>query len=69
MRFDGNKLQVRVPLSLRREPAVPGLAKRWNHWGVCSAFGFRSFGGETDLPFLRSGEEVDYERELVALLA
>lgn len=48
--------------------AVAGSRKRWNPWGGRGPLGCRCIGGDTDSPFVRCNEAVDYERKLVELL-
>lgn len=68
MQTDRNELQVQGRLSERCDTVVAGWAKRWNHYGRRSALSCHCVGEETDLPFIKYREEVDYERWLVNLL-
>lgn len=45
------------------------MAKRWNHFGAHGTLECRCVGEGANLQFLRCREEVDYERQLVELLA
>lgn len=69
MHTDGNKLKLQDLLRERCKTDVADWVKGWIHWGGCSALDCRCVGKEMNLTFMQCREEVDYELQLVELLA
>lgn len=68
-RLTATNLQVRDLFGERCNTAVAGCVKCWNLWDGCSALECHCTVEETSWPFIRCHEELDYEPQLVKLLA
>lgn len=68
MRLDGKKMRVRDPMGKSRVTTVGGKVQCWLQWGESEILTERCVGDLTDMPFVPSYEEVEYEKRMDAFL-